>query len=115
MGVFGTDVSPSFRTSLLLQVLGGLALLSGITSGALAIFALAPRSHSNGPPAIRAVRGIAEELSTARVNYVKSLGFAVHSEENRSIDKSTFLKWSLISFGTGVLALTLFAALGGLK
>lgn len=113
-GIVGADVSPAVEESPWLQGLGLLAMACGLVAGVLAVVALAPRSHSNGPPSERAVRGTVEELPLARINYVKSLGFAVYAEENRLIDKSTLLTWSLSAFGVGVLFLTIFAAVGGL-
>lgn len=115
VGIVGSDVSSRVQSNGLILGLGLLLVLAAIATIVLAILALAPRMHSSGPPAERAVKGIVEEADYARVNYVKSLGFAVHSEENRANDKATLLKWSLTSFGVGVLFLLLFAGFGGLK
>ena len=115
VGIVGSEVSSSVSKLPLLLTLWTLVVLAGISAVVLAVLALWPRTRSNGPPAQRAVKGIVEEEEAARVNYVKSLGFAVHSEEESANDKGTLLKWSLTSFGAGVLLLLVFAGLGGLK
>jgi tetrahydromethanopterin S-methyltransferase subunit F len=114
-GLFGADVSRRVGENAGLFWLAVGVAASAIISMLLALAALAPRSRSNGPPAQRAVQGTAEPLETARINYVKSLGFAVHSEEERVIAKATFLNWSIRVLVIGVILWTVFAALGGLK
>lgn len=115
VGIVGTNVSSQVKHNAgLMALLVGLAV-SAVGAVLLAILAMAPRSHSNGPSPDRAVKGISEDLTSARVNYVKSLGFAVYSEGARVNAKALWLNWSLRVLGFGILLLLLFAGLGGLK
>lgn len=113
--LFGAEVSNRLDKNIGLLALGLMVGACAIASMLLALGALAPRSRSNGPPPHRAVQGTSEELEAARLNYVKSLGFAVHSEEERVLAKATFLNWSIRVFVLGAILWIAFAAMGGLK
>ncbi len=112
-GVVGSNVRPDIAAQPILAVLGLGAALAGVAGIVLAILALSPKSYSNGPLALEAVKGAGAPLASGKLAYLKALGFAVQSAEDLVTVKAFWVQWALRVGAVGVVAITVFAALGG--
>ena len=112
-GVVGSNVRPDIVNNPILALLGlgvGLAAVGAIV---LAVMALSPKTHSNGPVALQAVQGAGVPLAVGKLAYLKALGFAVQSAEDLVTVKAFWVQWAFRLGAAGVITLTVFAGLGG--
>lgn len=90
------------------------AAIAAVVAVACALISLLPRSRSNGPLAIRVVRGVSSEVQDARWHYVRSLGFAVQTAEEEAVKKGGWINRAFRTSAVGVLLLATFIGTGGL-
>jgi hypothetical protein len=110
--VVGSNVRPDISAHQVLAVVGLGAALGALGAILCALIALNPKSLSNGPVALRAVKGVAAPARAGKLNYLKSLGFAVQESEDVILKKAFWVQWGFRIGAVGVL-LTVFAAGGG--
>lgn len=111
--ISGSNVRSDIASQGALAILGGTAAGGGVAAIIASIVALRPQSLSNGVVAVQAVRGSLAPSLVGKVNYMKSLGFAVSSAERLVVAKAFWVNWAFRIGAIGVVALTLFTAFGG--
>jgi hypothetical protein len=118
IGVILSVAAPNIDTALDRAALsfGLIAAAGAIAAAVSALFSLAPWWRlSLGPLALKVVRGTSDPPDRARSEYLKSLGFAVHSTSEQIIVKANWLSLSIVASAIGVIAFVLLVVAGGLK
>jgi hypothetical protein len=115
VGITGVKLNTERLADPLLIAITALGVLAGAVAVVLAALVLSGRSRSNGPDPIRIVKGVGLAEEKARLNYIKSLGFAVQSSQQASNAKSFYLNWSLRALAVSVILIVILAGLGGFE